>query len=251
MTMTQADRNELARTEAIDFARRLVQHWQETLGAELLGAYLIGSLAHAGFNRRYSDIDLAIVTEAGLAQDALDSLKNVAVALSSDWGSKVSIFWSDRHFSLGRFPPLDRVDFLDHAVALMEREHSRPPRPTLDEIRQYLRGPIFTTWVDRARNFAVAESLQPKDHKMYLRTILYPGRFCYSWITGCIGSNEDAVTFLNERPVPGLNIDFITRALRCREAAADSDVLFPARTALPAQFDACASLFADGSSRAS
>ena len=86
--MAQADSNELARTEAIDFARRLVQHWQEALGAELLGAYLIGSLAHAGFNRRYSDIDLAIVTEAGLLQDALDSLMSVAVALSSDWGSK-------------------------------------------------------------------------------------------------------------------------------------------------------------------
>lgn len=249
--MTSVATNEVARTEAIDFARRLIQHWQEALGAELLGAYLIGSLAHAGFNRRYSDIDLAIVTEAGLSQDALDSLKSEAVALSRDWGSKVSIFWSDRDFSLGRFPPLDRVDFLDHAVALMEREHSRPPRPTLDEIRQYLRGPIFTTWVDRARNFAAAESLEPKDHKMYLRTILYPGRFCYSWMTGCIGSNDDAVTFLNERPVPGLNIDLIARALRCREAAADPDVLFPARTALPAQFDACANLFADGSSRAS
>jgi len=246
--MTSVDTNEVARNGAIDFARRLVQHWQETLGAEFLGVYLIGSLAHAGFNRRYSDIDLAIVTEAGLSQDALDSLKSEAVALSRDWGSKVSIFWTDRHFSLGRFPPLDRVDFLDHAVALMEREHSRPPRPTLEEIRQYLRGPIFTTWVDRARSFAGAETLEPKDHKMYLRTVLYPGRFCYSWITGRIGSNDDAVTFLHERAVPGLDIDLIARALRCREAAADPDVLFPARTALPAQFDACASLFAGGSS---
>ena len=232
----------------MDFARRLVQDWQETLGAELLGAYLIGSLAHAGFNRRYSDMDLAILTEAGLSQDALDSLKSEAVALSKDWGSKVSIFWTDRHFSLGRFPPLDRIDLLDHAVPLMEREHLRPPRPTLEEIRQYLRGPIFTTWVDRAQSFAAAETLEPKDHKMYLRTVLYPGRFCYSWITGRIGSNDDAVTFLHERAVPGLDIDLMARALRCREAAADPDALFPARIALPAQFDACASLFAGGSS---
>jgi hypothetical protein len=246
--MTSLDPNEVARTSAIDFARRLIRHWQETLGAELLGAYLIGSLAHAGFNRRYSDIDLAIVTEAGLSQDALDSLKSGAVTLSWDWGSKVSIFWADRHFSLGRFPPLDRVDFLDHAVALMEREHLRPPRPTLEEIREYLRGPIFTTWVDRARSFAGAETLEPKDHKMYLRTILYPARFCYSWMTGGIGSNDVAVTFLNERPVPGLDMDLIARALRCREAAADPDVLFHSRTALPAQFEACASLFTGGSS---
>ena len=36
------------------------------------------------------------------------------------------------------------------------------------------------------------------------------------------------MTFLNERPVPGLNIDLIARALRCREAAADPDVLHAA-----------------------
>jgi predicted nucleotidyltransferase len=87
--ITSVDSNEIAKTEAIDFVRRLVQHWQETLGAELLGAYLIGSLAHAGFNQRYSDIDLAIVTEAGLSQDALEGLKSEAVALSGDWGSNL------------------------------------------------------------------------------------------------------------------------------------------------------------------
>jgi hypothetical protein len=54
--------DELAKTAAIDFARRLVPHWQESLSIELLGAYLIGSLAHAGFSRRYSDIDIALVT---------------------------------------------------------------------------------------------------------------------------------------------------------------------------------------------
>jgi len=83
VTMTSPDDpNEVARTSAMDFARRLVRNWQETLGAELLGAYLIGSLAHAGFNRRYSDIDLAIVTQSGLSQDAVDRLKGEAVVLS-------------------------------------------------------------------------------------------------------------------------------------------------------------------------
>jgi predicted nucleotidyltransferase len=40
----------------------------------LLGAYLIGSLAHAGFSRRYSDIDIALVTETGLSPPALDRI---------------------------------------------------------------------------------------------------------------------------------------------------------------------------------
>jgi len=38
-----------------------------------------------------------------------------------------------------------------------------------------------------------------------------------------------------------------SRALRCREAAADPDVLFPARANLPSQFDACARLIAETS----
>jgi predicted nucleotidyltransferase len=240
--MTHADPNELARTAATHFARSLVGHWQETLGTELLGAYLIGSLAHGGFSRRYSDIDIAIITAAGLSPQALDRLRSTAVALSDDWGPKVSVFWIDRHFSLGRFPPLDRIDYLDHAVPLVERERVWPARPTLEEIRHYLRGSPFANWADRARSFAAAETLEPKNHKAYLRTLLYPGRFCYSWMTGLIGSNDDAFAFLAERPLAGLHVNLITRALQCREAAANPDALFPERTVLPSQIDACAAL---------
>jgi adenylate cyclase len=86
--MTHADPDEPARTAAADFSRRLVPHWQKALGAELLGAYLIGSLAHAGFNRRYSDIDIALVTTAGLSPQALDRLRREALALFGRLGAK-------------------------------------------------------------------------------------------------------------------------------------------------------------------
>jgi hypothetical protein len=244
--IAQADPDDRARTAAIDFARRLLRNWQETLGIELLGAYLIGSLAHAGFSRRYSDIDVAVVTVAGLSPQDLDRMRSNAVALSADWGPKVSVFWADRNFSLGRFPTLDRIDYLDHAVVLMERESVLPTRPTLDEVRRYLRGAPFANWADLARSFAVAEMLKPKDHKAYLRTLLYPARFCYSWMTGLMGSNDDAVAFLSERQVARFDVSLIARALQCRQAAADPDALFPARTVLPAQIDACAALLAGG-----
>jgi hypothetical protein len=246
--MTQADSDEFAKTATIDFARCLVRRWQEALGTELLGAYLIGSLAHAGFSRRYSDIDVALVTTAGLSAQALDRLRSEAVALSADWGPKVSVFWTDQHFSLGRFPPLDRVDYLDHAVVLMERERVQPARPTLEEIRHYLRGAPFASWAERARSFAAAETLEPKDHKAYLRTLLYPGRFCYSWMTGLMGSNDDAVAFLSERRPAGLDAGSIERALQCRQSAADPNALFPARKVLPSQIDACAALLSGESS---
>ena len=41
-----------AQAAAVDFARRIVPLWQAALGPELLGVYLIGSLAHGGFSRR-------------------------------------------------------------------------------------------------------------------------------------------------------------------------------------------------------
>ena len=165
-----------AQAAAVDFAHRIVPFWQTALGSQLLGVYLIGSLAHGGFSRRYSDIDMAVVAEAGISPQTLDCIRSQAAAMSADWGAKLSVFWTDRHFGLGRFPPLDRIDYIDHAVILMERECMRPVRPTLEEIQHYLSGAPFTNWTDQARRFATAETLEPNDRKPFLRTLLYPGR---------------------------------------------------------------------------
>jgi predicted nucleotidyltransferase len=123
---------------AARFANRIVPVWQAVLGPELLGVYLVGSLAHGGFSRRYSDIDIAVITEAGLPTGALDHVRGEVTALSADLGPRLSVFWTDRHFSLGRFPPLDRIDYLDHARTLIEHRRVRPTRPSREEIRRYL-----------------------------------------------------------------------------------------------------------------
>jgi hypothetical protein len=234
--------DETAEAAAVDFAGRIVPFWQAALGSELLGVYLMGSLAHGGFSHRYSDIDIAVITEAGLSPQTLDRVRSEGVALSVEWGPRLSVFWTDRHFGLGRFPPLDRIDYLDHAIALMERERVQPVRPALEEIRRYLGGAPFASWTALVRRFAAAEALEPMDRKAYLRTLLYPGRFCYSWVTGRMGSNDEAVAFLEQAPPPRLDLSVITRALQCRRTGADPDSLFPARMSLPSQVDACAAL---------
>src|SRR3974390_231072 len=109
-----------APADAVRFGCDAAVVWQAAFGGGLIGVYLIGSLAHGGFSRRYSDVDLALVTTTGLSSQTLDNMRNEAITLSDDWGPKVSVFWADRHFSGGRFPPLDRIDYLDHAVALLE-----------------------------------------------------------------------------------------------------------------------------------
>jgi hypothetical protein len=242
--MTHESTDASAQAAATDFARGVVQLWQAALGRQFLGSYLMGSLAHGGFSRRYSDVDIALVTETGLSAQMLEGMQSEAAALSIDWGPKLSVFWTDRHFSLGRFPPLDRIDYLDHRVVLLERESARPVRPSLPEIQSYLAGSPFAMWSDQALRFATAEILEPKDRKAYLRTLLYPARFCYSWLTGRMGSNDEAVAFLRNRRLVRLDISLITSALQCRRADADPDYLFPARTSLFSQVEACAELVA-------
>lgn len=234
--MSNADNDVEAR--ARELAARVAAHWERTLGPALLGAYLIGSLAHGGFNRRYSDIDLALVTEEGIGEAMIDAAGAEARRIDPDLAPKLSLFWADRGFSKGRFPPLDRIDYLDHAVPLELRERVNPARPTLGEVRDYLKGRPFETWAERSARFAALDRLEPQDHKPYLRAQLYPARFVFSWMTGDVASNDAAVAYLEAHLPEGLDPGPIERALTCRRAAADPDNLFGLRGRLPGQVDA-------------
>ena len=233
------DMNDTARTAALEFAHALVPSYRAQLGERLIGAYLIGSLAHDGFNHRYSDIDVVLITEDGLDAATLTALRSLAAERDAKLGQKLSLFWSDRRFTTGRLPPLDRSDYIDHAIVLTERERVLPLRPTLDEIRVYLKGAPFSTWIENAHRFAQMDVLTPGDHKAFIRTLLYPARLVYSWTTGRMASNDEAVTFTCEHRPPGMNTNILTKALACREAAADPDALFSARTVLPDQIKSC------------
>ena len=239
--LTNADAASLAH----DFARQVAVRWQAQLGDELLGVYLLGSLAHGGFSRRYSDVDMGTVTENALTSAKLDAMRAAAATVSAELAPKLSIFWSDRNFSVGRFPPLDRADFLDHAVTLAERERVNPPRPGLAEVRTYLTGLPFSNWVATVERFRAADALDPRDRKPYLRAHLYPARFAYSFMTGRMASNDDAVEWLRGHSLPGFDVALIGRALEIRNAAEDPDPLFGERETLWRQVAACQSLAAE------
>jgi predicted nucleotidyltransferase len=232
-------KNETARTGALAFTQALAASYRAQLGDRLIGAYLIGSLAHGGFSYRYSDIDVALVIEDDLDTGALTALRGLAAERDGALSQKLSLFWSDRHFTIGRMPPLDRADYLDHAIVLTERERILPARPTLDDVRAYLKGAPFLNWTESAERFAKADVLRPDNHKAFIRTLLYPARLVYSWRTGRTASNDEAVAFTGEHGPPGINSEVLTQALICRQAGADPDALFTARTLLPDQVKTC------------
>jgi predicted nucleotidyltransferase len=236
--MTEA--NERAALAAREFVTRVARSWSDRLGPRLLGVYFIGSLAHGGFSARYSDIDVAAIVTDPLAPAELDAMREAARAQSIELAARLSIFWADRTFTVGRFPPLDRIDLIDHAVPVIERRRVRPARPSLDDIRHYLGGQPFAAWTEQVRHFANAAALDGADHKPYVRALLYPARLLYSWETGAMASNDAAVAFLARTPVAGLDLDLVGRTLACRRAGRDPDELFAERAKLLRQHEACA-----------
>ena len=233
------DTDDLARESANAFARQLTAAIHKRFDTRVFGVYLLGSLAHGGFGRRYSDLDMALIVMGGLKDHELSDIRAAAAELSPAWAARLSVFWSDPNFVVGRFPPLDRIDYLDHAVTLVERQRSTPPRPTLDEIRTYLAGAPFAGWFASARQFAEKSELGSNEHKSYLRTLLYPARFIMSWRTGRIASNDEAVAFLRTAVPTGLDIDIVERALECRRRAEDPIGLWQDRNILPQHIDVC------------
>jgi predicted nucleotidyltransferase len=238
--------DEPAQATAIAFAHHVAQLWEDHLGHRLVGIYLLGSLAHGGFSARYSDIDMALIAGDPLSPGELDLNHRKAAAYSVELASKLSLFWADQSFSAGRFPPLDRADYIDHAVALVERRRIDPPRPTLQEIRAYLGAEPFRNWSSMVDRFNVLDELPTDDHKRYLRALLYPARFLYSWHTGQMGSNDRAVEFVQCEALVGPELDLIVRALRCRNEGRDPLPLFSGRPALLRLRDLCRERIAQG-----
>jgi predicted nucleotidyltransferase len=209
------------------------------LRQRLAGIYLIGSLAHGGYSARYSDIDMALVTEDPLAAGEIDLVNEKAALHSAAFAERLSLFWADENFSAGRFPPLDRIDYLDHGVPLLERRRAMPVRPVLPEVQSYLGAEPLQNWSRQAMRFSSLEELTAEDHKGYLRTLLYPARFLYSWETGKVASNDDAVAYVERRNLIGSDIDIVVRTLRCRNDGTDPALLFLERQKLRRLLSIC------------
>lgn len=236
--------NRDAAEQARRFARGIGDYWQEQLGERLLGFYLLGSLVHGGFSARYSDIDVGLIAAEGVTPAEIEAMRQHAQKIAPDLAPRLSLFWSDRGFAIGRFPPLDRLDYLDHAQPLVEREHVAPPRPSLQDVRTYLRGQPLTAWREQAARVAALTELDDTMRKRLIRSLLYPARFLYSWHAGRMASNDEAVAFLHAEPRPGIDLDLIERALACRTANRPSDELFPERGKLAGLLAACVKIAA-------
>ena len=98
-----------------------------TWGKRLLAAYALGSLAHGGFSQLVSDVDLGLVLSAPLDEGDGQRVAALGHGLSLPLADRLSVFWGSRatlegDASIGRFPPLDRLDLIRYGRLLLGKD---------------------------------------------------------------------------------------------------------------------------------
>ena len=111
--------------------------FRAALGSRLVAGYALGSLAHGGFSPLVSDVDLGLVLEDPLRVPDRVTIYRAARAVragGSGLHRRLSVFWAtplilQRRAAGGRFPPLDRLDLLEHGRLLTGSRRPSQPAP--------------------------------------------------------------------------------------------------------------------------
>ena len=104
--------------------------YRAALGARLAAAYALGSLAHGGFSPLVSDVDLGLIMEDPARMSDRLTVRTVARGVRAGGSAlheRLSVFWAtpsalQGRARGGRFPPLDRLDLLEHGRLLTGRD---------------------------------------------------------------------------------------------------------------------------------
>ena len=109
---------------------RALSAYRAALGSRLIAGYALGSLAHGGFSPLVSDVDLGLILQDPLKVTDRMTIRTVARTVRAGGAAldeRLSVFWGTPatlrgQVKGGRFPPLDRLDLLDHGRLLTGRD---------------------------------------------------------------------------------------------------------------------------------
>ena len=219
----------------------VADYFNSELQSSLVEVYKLGSLAHGGFSKIYSDIDVGLLLNSGEPPNRMSELIAEAKLLDAEYGKKLSVFWGNPQFTWGRFPNLDRLDLLDHGVPLLTGHKPKFRRPGKDEIRDELLRSIEKSWKPRLPELNGLTELAPENRKPYIRAILYAARLIYSWDNFAMDSNDRAVEYLHQVQPPGLDLKPIDMALACRQEKCTAEEVFALHTDLNRQCESAIS----------
>jgi predicted nucleotidyltransferase len=223
--------------EITNYAGRITEYFKSEFGLSLVEVYTLGSLSHGGFSQIYSDIDVGVILNCPNPPNDIERIIAEAKGLDEEYGKKLSVFWGNPEYDWGRLPVLDRLDLLDHGVAMLNNIKPAFPRPSKDAIHHALRESLDKSYVPKCDELNRLIALEPKDRKPYIRCILYPARFIYTWDCLEVNSNDRAVEYLRSNRPAGLDLRPIEMALACRRGECTAEDVFGMNTDLNRQFE--------------
>jgi hypothetical protein len=193
---------------------RAVTAYAEALGDRLVAGYALGSLAHGGFSPLVSDVDLGLILADPLQAGDHATIGAVAGAVRASGPGlpeRLSVFWGtpstlSGQVPGGRFPPLDRLDLLEHGRLLTGRDaRQAAARPDRAELlvagARFALGslsgtgsgtgpPADATVLDE---IAAPSRLVSRGPRRLTKVVLFPVRFLYTAATGQAGLTALAV----------------------------------------------------------
>jgi hypothetical protein len=242
---------------------RAVSAYRNALGSRLIAGYALGSLAHGGFSALVSDVDLGLVLRDPPAMR--DRLTIRAVARSVKAGGpaldqRLSVFWGTPATLAGqrrggRFPPLDRLDLLEHG-RLLTGQDARAAAARPDHAELLVAGAEFAlgylggaaqlrSWarLRRPDGSALTEIRTParlvsRGPRRLTKIVLFPARFLFTAETGQVATNARAA----EHYAVGANrpaATLVTAALawRLEPPPADEAIALLSRELIPLYID--------------
>lgn len=201
-----------------------VSAYQEALGARLVAAYALGSLAHGGFSPLVSDVDLGLILQDPLRFSDRMTIRSVARSVRAEGAAlagRLSVFWGTPSTLAGRarggrFPPLDRLDLLEYGRLLTGRD-ARDAMARPEQAELLVAGAEFALghldgagklpgkmrgWVrwcphkdDVLNEIRTPSLLVSRGPQRLTKVVLFPVRFLFTASTGRVGTNTLAAEY--------------------------------------------------------
>ncbi|MET7299676.1 hypothetical protein [Embleya sp. NPDC005575] len=189
-------------------AHRIVGHAvtaaDKRLGNRLQAAFCIGSLAHGGFTAGVSDIDVALIVSDVSAVTAADieaiDQDTRLLEVEDSAGQRLSFFW-DSWSNLadnregGRFPAVDRADFLDSGFLYRGEDlRSRCTRPSSTDMARDSGRFLLTKFGtdEYIRTLRTPDSLIAQGRRATTKAVLFPVRMVYTIGASKVDGNDPA-----------------------------------------------------------